>query len=256
MSPENDRSILKTIDRALQLLLAFTEQKPEWGVTELSRHFGWEKSVVQRMLSTLQERDFVSQNPETRKYRLGFALLSLGKLVSSQLDMKEIALEFMHRLAQQTGESIILTVPHHRESVCIEVVEGPSKIRYSDTTGSRTPMHVGAGSKVLFSFKSDEELQALAKDYEFTKFTPTSPDRDGFFREVAEIRRRGVAVSMEEIDPGVAAVAVPVWKRNEVIAGLCLIGPIGRVANDLERIERIMIATGRELSEKLTRYSL
>lgn len=256
MTIDNDRSILKTIDRALQLLLAFSEQKSEWGVTELSNHFQWEKSVVQRMLSTLQERDFVSQNPETKKYRLSFAVLTLGKLVSSRLDMKDVALAFMQRLAQQTGESVILTVPHNRESVCIEVVEGPSKIRYSDTTGSRTPMHVGAGSKVLFSDKTNEELTAMLQDYEFTKFTPQTPDRDTFFRDMEEIRRRGIAVSVEEIDTGVAAVAVPIWRRREVVAALCLIGPMERMISELPVNERLLIEAGRELSDRLNRSAL
>ena len=70
ITPRRDSAVLQTADRALQVLLAF-RSRPEWGVSELARELGLDKSVTQRLLSTLARRGFVLADPESRRYRLG-----------------------------------------------------------------------------------------------------------------------------------------------------------------------------------------
>ena len=102
--------MLKTVDKALDVLEAFTLDKPEWGVTELGHHLGWDKSVVQRVLATLEARGYVARSARTRGYRLGLAVLGLADVVNRTLDVREASREGMAELVGQTGESALLTV--------------------------------------------------------------------------------------------------------------------------------------------------
>lgn len=248
-----DRSILKTIDRALGLLEAFTIYKPEWGVTELSRHFGWDKSVVQRMLATLEARDFVTQDEETKRYRLGLTLLGLAEVVGRSLDVRELSKVTARRLVEQTSESVILTVVRGEEAVCIDTVDGTSAIKYSTHVGMRIPPHVGAGSKVLFAFRPVDELEAILGDRPLEKFTSsTIADKDELLREFGRIRERGIAISMGEMDPDVGAIGVPLRDhRGEIVAALTVVGPHSRIVAKQHHLEEKLREAQREISAKL-----
>ena len=63
--------LLKTIDKALDVLEAFTSGRPEWGVTELGHHLGWDKSVAQRVLATLEARGYVARSARTTEVSAG-----------------------------------------------------------------------------------------------------------------------------------------------------------------------------------------
>jgi IclR family acetate operon transcriptional repressor len=42
--------LLQTVDRALLVLLGYERSRPDWGVTEVAREFGWDTSVPHRTL--------------------------------------------------------------------------------------------------------------------------------------------------------------------------------------------------------------
>ena len=69
---------VQSIERAIAILKAFSPKREELGVTELSRQLNLHKSTVSRLLASLQREGLVEENPVTRKYRLGMALVTLG----------------------------------------------------------------------------------------------------------------------------------------------------------------------------------
>lgn len=253
MAPE-DRSILKTIDRALVLLQAFTIEKREWGVTELSNHLGWDRSIVQRVLATLEARNFVNQNQETKKYRLGLEFLSLAEVVSRTLDIREVAKSTMQKLVQETDESTILTVVRGKEAVCVEAIDSPSPIKYSTHVGMRIPLHVGAGSKVLFAFRSEDELQLILDEQTLEHFTSsTITNKEDLLEEFRNIRERGIAISLGELDSEVGAIGIPIRNYSgEVVAAITIVGPQNRIVNKIGYLEERLREVERDLEQQLT----
>ena len=89
-SPDNvapKASSVQSIERAISILKAFSTEKGELGVTELSRQLNLHKSTVSRLLASLQREGLVEEDLVTRKYRLGMALVTLGGLVLQRLDV-------------------------------------------------------------------------------------------------------------------------------------------------------------------------
>jgi IclR family acetate operon transcriptional repressor len=88
-------SSVQSIERAIAILKAFSTEKEELGVTELSRQLDLHKSTVSRLIASLQREGLVEENLVTRKYRLGMALVTLGGLVLQRLDVAQTARPLM-----------------------------------------------------------------------------------------------------------------------------------------------------------------
>lgn len=245
--------MLKTVGKALDVLEAFTAERPEWGVTELGQHLGWDKSVVQRVLATLEARGYVARSARTRRYRLGLAVLGLADVVNRTLDVREASREGMVELVCETGESALLTIVAGDEAVCVDALDGPRAIKYSTRVGMRIPPHVGAGSKVLFAFRPAEEIEALLSGRELEAFTEgTIVDKEELLGEYARIRARGVAVSLGEMDPEVGAVGFPLRdRRGEVVAAITVVGPRERILGEQQRLEQALRTVGGRISSGL-----
>ncbi|HID64445.1 MAG TPA: ArsR family transcriptional regulator, partial [Anaerolineae bacterium] len=91
MRKKGQAPTLQSVDRAIAVLKAFSEEEPELGVTGLSQRLGLPKSTVYRLLASLQQEGIVDQNPETEKYRLGIELVHLAGLVLKQIDVRQVA---------------------------------------------------------------------------------------------------------------------------------------------------------------------
>jgi DNA-binding IclR family transcriptional regulator len=82
-------------------------------------------STLHRIITVLKRHGIVTQDPQSKKYRLGYAAIDLGRRAASSLPIRQAADPVMRRLAEETGETIVLTVVNDARdrAVCIESVE-------------------------------------------------------------------------------------------------------------------------------------
>ena len=113
-------------------------------------------------------------------------------------------------------------------------MQSTQAIRRVAEVGARLPLYVGASSKVLLAFASEEVLHSVMNDPRWQ----ASVDRSLYLEQVAEIRETGYATSIEEQGAGAAAVAAPIIDRSgELAAALSVSGPANRFT--LERMQEI-----------------
>ena len=111
---ENNEIKVKSLQKALEILNLFTE-KPVLGVTEVSEYLGIYKSTVHNILSTLKAMEYLEQDEETGKYRLGIQVFNLSKALGDTYSITKIAGPYMQELSNHTGERCYLAVPYrHR----------------------------------------------------------------------------------------------------------------------------------------------
>jgi DNA-binding IclR family transcriptional regulator len=167
--------VLKTVDRALQLLLSFEEADQEYRVGELAAMLGVDKSVASRLAATLTQRGFLERAPENGAFRLGPELGRLGLLAtSSRHSLVALAQRSMERLAAEAGETAYLAVLEDKKVVNIAQVEGHYLVGVGDWVGWRTEPHCTANGKVLLAF-ADGKIDDLTLEA-FTERTITSAD--------------------------------------------------------------------------------
>lgn len=235
---------VKILDKALRVLMLFRPEQPEWGVTAVAREVDMPKSTVYRILRVLQQHGFLSQDPDTRRFRLGLAVLELGRRAHEGLELRRIALPIMERVAALSGETVLLQVvgPDADRVVCVERVQQRQGLRLILEVGATAPLHAGCSSKVLLAFMPEEAIERVLSGSLAPVTSHTMTDPDQIRAELAKIRHDGYAISFEETDEGVAGVSVPIRDHlDRVVAGLSISGPITRV-NEATISETIALA--------------
>jgi DNA-binding IclR family transcriptional regulator len=223
---------LKILDKAIRVLMLFTPEQPEWGMTAVAREVDMPKSTVHRILRVFEQHGFLTQNAETRRFRLGLAGIELGHRAQEGFELRRIALPIMEQLSAVSGETVLLQVVAAEADrvVCIERVQQRRGLRLILDVGSTAPLYAGCSSKVLLAYLSDDVVDHVLSGVLHPVTAHTIVDPVQIRAQLEEIRRTGVAVSFEETDEGVAGVSVPVRNaRDRVIAGLSISGPMTRV---------------------------
>jgi DNA-binding IclR family transcriptional regulator len=246
---------VKILDKALRVLMLFTPEQPEWGVTAVARDVAMPKSTVHRILRVLEQHGFLSQDADSRRYRLGLAVLELGRRAHEGLELRTIALPVMQEVATLSGETVLLQVvgPEGDRVVCIERVQHRQGLRLILEVGATAPLYAGCPSKVLLAFMSEDAIDDVLRG-DLQQIAPRTPTDPAQIRaQLAEIRLKGYAVSFEETDVGVAGVSVPIRDHlGRVVAGMSVSGPLTRVNQDtIGGYVEIALEGGRRIAEKL-----
>jgi len=219
------QKVVQSVSRALDLLEIFLEMGPEIGLTSIASALKLNKATAYHLLSTLEARGYVERPSDSRQYRLGSRLMELGSYYQSQLDIRHFALPILTSLAEKTHWTAFLVVPDGDEALCIERVEGDDDVKiFHLRVGSRLPLHMGAGPRVLLSGKTDEEILAYARRTQLLPSTPkTISSYEKLVEDVKRTREQGYAVSNEDVNKGVAAIGAPIRDYSkQIIAAVSL----------------------------------
>ena len=123
---------------------AFGSGDSQLGNQELAERCGLPKSTVSRLTMTLTRLGYLIQTPDTGRYRLGMATLSLGSAMLSRLDLRQVARPLMQELAAFSGASVSLGARDRFSMIYIEHCRGPAALTLSMDVGARIPLATSA----------------------------------------------------------------------------------------------------------------
>lgn len=229
-------------ERAAAVLVALAEAKGGASVRAFSDSLGMSRSAVHRILQSFAAHGF-AMNDENGHYKGGPKLIALAASVMSELTLVEFADAVMKRLSVATGESVYLTLlnPADGHAFFLHRIQCDKPIRYVQPIGGRVELHVGAAGRAMLAFLPREDQLRFTSGLDI--------DHDELDRQLEETRTRGYASSIGERIEGAAAVAVPIFRRDEVIGALSLTLPAGRVPTaGLDSFAPEVIAAGKEIS--------
>ena len=197
----------------------------ELGTNELARRTGMTPSTVSRQLGTLAASGLVERVPASGRYRLGLRVVQLANALLARLDVRTVARPHLEELVRATGEAATLSVPGEQDAVTIDFVAGTHQIQPVSRLGRPSVVHATSAGKVMLAF-SGRSLPAGA----LRAYTPrTITDAKALAREIEGVRDQGWAQAIEEREPGLSAIAAPVWSsRGELEAIIALQGPSAR----------------------------
>jgi len=233
----DNSSQVKTIDRLVQVLDCFSRERQAWSLAELATELDLPKSTLHRFLVGLEVHGILRRDVNDKKWRLGYHLFIWGSLAAESTTLREIARPVMCELVAESGETALLTVYQDHTVICIDKCETSHPVRLALEVGTRRGAHAGASSKVLMAHLPDEEVEAIVRDKGLPRLCAnTITDLDELKAELARIRERGHAVSIEETDLGAWGVATPIrnWK-SQVVGAIGLVGPTMRYSKDKVR---------------------
>ncbi len=238
---------MQSVDRAVAIL-EILARDGEAGVTEVARELDVHKSTASRLLAALDRRELVTQDAARGKFRLGVGIVRLAGAASQKLDVVQESRPVCRALAQEVGETVNLAILSGRDALYLDQVAGPAALSPHNWAGQRIPLHATSDGKVLLAYLSEAELKACLVPplRRFTEYTITAVDE--FSRLLAEVRRRGFATAVDELEAGLTAIAAPVRNaEGNVVASISASGPSFRITAD--RIEQIAAAVRRAAVE-------
>ena len=199
-------------------------------------------------MQTLARYGYAEQSPDTRRYRLGPRLVSLGQSLLTRTPLRDQARPFLRELVASTRECAHLAVLSGASVLYLDQVEAPASLRVSTGVGALAPLHCTALGKVLLAFSDTPFPQQLPR------FTPrTITDAATLRIHLEQARRQGYAIDDEEFAYDVRCVAAPLYGLDSRLVGaIGISGPTARLT--LPRIHdlaREVLCAGQALSDRL-----
>lgn len=232
MSNNGGGHVLQSVDRALSILQLLAEESSDGlALTEISRRLGLNQSTCHHLLSTLRVRRFVSQDEESRRYRLGIKAVEVGQAAMQQVDLVRVALPQMEELMASVQENVNLVVLDNDSVVYVAQVPCDRTVRMFTRIGERAPLHCTGVGKVLLAGLPKEERSDLIDRLELPRFTAaTICDGDLLKQELEQVATQGYAMDRDEREEDVTCIAAPLRDYSgEVVAGVSISAPSSRL---------------------------
>lgn len=219
------RTVRSAPDRLLAVLAAFDHAHPALCLTDISRRAGLTLTTTHRLVGALTAWGALERDAEGR-YHVGLRLWEVAALAPRGLALRQVALPYLEDLYEATHENVQLAVRDGGDVVYIEWLSGRSAVGVHIRVGARWPLHATGVGLVLLAHSGQpfQEAYCAGPLAAFTPYTVTDPAR--LRRELAEVRRSGVAVSSRQITEDALSVAAPVHGRDGgVTAAVSIVVP-------------------------------
>ena len=233
---------INSIERCLKVIDTLSDHPAGLKLTEISGLLDLHPSSVHHMVATLLPHDYIAQDPDTKKYSLGFRFLEISRRILDNLDIRQIAHRHLEVLRQESQEAVHLAMLRGDKVVYIDKLDTPSGLSLATYVGFATDPHAAAGGKVLLAGLNDDAIKGIYKNKSLKGYGKNTITRlPALMAELERVRKQGYAVDNEEYYEGVRCVAAPVRSGGQVVASISVTGSIFTMTE--ERIEKELAAT-------------
>jgi IclR family transcriptional regulator, acetate operon repressor len=239
----------QAVDRAALLLSTVVASTKPRSFTGLARECDLPRSTTSRLLAALERTDLLARDGDGN-YGPGPVFWKYAARHDPALDIADASEPVLRQVSEATGETVNLGMARGDRVVHVAQVDARFLLGTRDWTQLEVPPHASSLGKVLYAFgalaPAEEPLAPVTKT--------TIIDPVAFERHLDGVRRRGYATTVDELEPGLAAVAAPVRGiDDEVIAALGISGPTSRIIPQLSDHARLLEEHADQLSGLLRR---
>lgn len=222
---------VRALERALDIVAAFSLAEPELSLTTIAARVGLAKSTATRLLAVLEERGWLERSAETDRYRIGVRAFEIGSIYIQSTTLEVEAQPILRALARGCRQTANLGILRQDEVVHIAVVAPERPIRFSTPIGHRDWAHCTGLGKVLLAALPDDELVALVARHGLAARTPrTIVTLDALRADLARVRAIGYGLDDEESFEGLRCVAAPILDAGGgTIAAVSASGLVGEL---------------------------
>ncbi|MDR1540364.1 MAG: IclR family transcriptional regulator [Clostridiales bacterium] len=226
MDNEASGASVRSIERALDMLEALSEEKNGLGITELSLRIGLHKSTVHRILQTLSKRGY-AEKKDDGNYHLGLKLIETVSYFINSLELQTQARPFVAQITAELGLTAHLGVLEGDQVVYIERMDVFSGIKLYSQIGLRMHAYCSSLGKCLLCGLSGDELEKVMENCAFAQFTPyTLTSLNALKANLKTVRTQGWAIDNLEFSLENRCVGAPIFDyRGEIVAAVSASGP-------------------------------
>ena len=250
---ERQRAGVQSLGRAFAIMEEVARNRDGIGLAELSKRVGLHNSTTFHLVKTLVTLGYVRQLKDSKRYRIGRPLFALAASALDEVEMMSLATPILEDLSRESGEAAHFSVRMGDAVVVLARTSGPGAFQLTDRVGVMRPAHCTALGKIMLAALAPDQFERFAERTEFKAYTAKSiTSADALRREIAEIRRAGMAFDDGEFDAEVRCVALPVRDfSGEVIGAIGISGPVWRLSIEAlqKRARKVAVAADRLSAE-------
>ena len=223
---------ISAVSRAMSVLEILSTQRGGLTVSEMVSALQIEKSVVSRILATLESSGHVTRDPKSNCYHVSLMFCGMALQRIDSTGLIEMCMPSLNRLAEASDELTQLALVEGQDLVYVAKADGSQRLRVLSLLGQRAPLHASSVGRVwLASLPIDQalDLAVRAGMQAFTPRTITTVDR--LRTELKRVRGQGYSLILDEFLPGANSIAVPIRhsKESEVCGAVLISGPSTRM---------------------------
>ncbi len=233
-----ESDFVQSLEKGLQVLLAFSQQKKAMTLSEVAENTGLSRAAARRFLLTYTHLGYMQT--DGKFFSLTSKVMDLGYNYISSMDIIEIAKPYMVELSKEVEESCSLGLIENKDIVYIVQEQVSRVMTISLKVGSRLPAHITSMGRMILAMNEDLQRDLLDK-FEYNQLTEnTISDNQSLKIELDRIRSQGYAFVDQELEVGLRAISTPVFSKNgKVNYALTILSPTNRFTKE-EMIDRFL----------------
>jgi len=253
------KETVQTVARALSVLRAFSRERPEMSVAEITRRLDLPRTIVIRLLNTLEDARYVERVVDTSHYRIGLVALEVGALYLADNPLIAKAADVLDDLARQSGYTAYLGALDRGDAVILALREGRHPVRFVWSIGDRLPATTTAFGKAMLMHLDVQQVDEILGDDRLTGLTEQSiKTRRELGRQLERAKEQGWTAAQDESYPGVSAVGAAIVDANGFpMAGVSIsFLTYPHNPHTVEQLGRLTVDAAHTLSQRLAVHHL
>jgi IclR family transcriptional regulator, pca regulon regulatory protein len=244
--------------KGLAILESFDAVHPEMTLSEVARRVGLSPAAARRSLITLQTLGYVGQT--NKRFHLRPKIMTLGSAFYFSARIDEVLQPNLRSLVERFGDASSVGTLDGEDVIYIAHVSVQRARRAAAVVGARYPACATSLGRVLLAGLPDEALGRYVDTVRPEPLTSkTITDPKVLRREILAVRDAGYSTTVDQLDYGITALAVPIRDLNgQTIAALNTSGYTGKVTPDSLLAERLpeLRAAASQIAHAITRYPI
>jgi DNA-binding IclR family transcriptional regulator len=259
-APRADRELAKAvkaskapaISRAAAVLRLLGKSDAPLGVQSIARELGLVPSTCLHVLRALLAEEFVSFDPDTKRYSLEAGVLTLARHWLRRNRFNDLAQPALDRIGQAFDVTMLgVQIVGLEHIIVVAVSQLGANFQLSTQIGSRFPALISATGRCIAAFGGHPEAD-LRERFKTLRWDEP-PTFDQWKEQVSQTGAQGFAVDAGNYISGVTVVAAPVWRaRGKLGHALVAIGigsPLRR--HKLPALQDALLSASQTLSSQL-----
>ena len=239
MDTERPAEFVEALAKGLAVLESFDAAHPDMTLSEVAKRVGLSPAAARRSLITLGALGYVGQNG--KRFHLRPKVMSLGSGFYFAARIDELLLPELRQIVEAHGDAASVAMLDGADVIYIAHHSTQRARRATAVVGARYPAHATSLGRVLLAGLDDAALERT-----FDAMTPvaltarTVTDKSALRALVDEVREAGFATTVDQLDYGITALAVPIrCAEGHVVAALNSSGYSGMVTPEQMVITRL-----------------
>ena len=236
----DQRDTFSSVERAFDIVALIADSDGGPSLSAVARHLDVNKSIADKLLNSLVKVGLVWRDDVTQTFHLTYRISNLGLKRLQQGRLLDLCSSELRQLANETGELIRLALVERAEAITwVYAAVGQKRaLQIAPNYTLEIGLHAHAAGKAWVCTLPFDRAWELMKRGGLEKHTPhTLTRRSELEAELREAFARGYAVSCDESEIGVGAVAAPIWAptldgKAECVGSVSLGAPSHRMSRE------------------------